>query len=163
MLLHAPRCSPMLAPMTGEAAPAGESYEVMIGAHSLRLESPDFYHATYVGDVSGDDALAVARELDRFAQGKPFILGIIDATRMGATSPEARRAMLKMTPLNRGSVCLGVSAPLRLVGSIISRAYRLVHRGVDQPFVYVDTEDQARAWIAERRTVVNAELSAARK
>jgi hypothetical protein len=163
MLLRAPRCSPMLAPMVGEAAPAGESHDVMVGAHTLRLEPPDFYRATYVGDVSGDDALAVARELDRFAQGKAYILGIIDATRMGSTSQEARRAILKMTPLIRGSACLGVSTTLQLVGSIIGRAYRLVHRTVEQPVVYVDTEDEARAWIAERRAVLNAEASAARQ
>lgn len=146
----------MIAAMARAERPDGDTGEVKIGAHSLRFEEPNLSFATYRGNVSGEETLAVCRLLGDFAQGKPYILGIVDATRFGSASAEARRAFLEFTPLIRGTVFLGVSPTFKLVASIIKRAYMLVHKAADQPFVFLDTEAQARAWIAERRKVLDA-------
>lgn len=143
--------------MAGSVRRDGNPRDVKIGAHSVRFEEPDFYLAIYSGDVSGEEALAVARELSDFAQGKPYLLGIADATHVGSVSAEARRAFLQFPSLIRGTAFIGVSPALRLVGSIIARAYRLVHRAGEQPRAFFSTEREARAWIDERRKELEAE------
>lgn len=143
--------------MTGSGEQADGTRETQIGAHSLRLEPPDLYLATFRGAVSGEEALAMARELDGFAQGKAYILGITDTIHIGSVSPSARRALLAFTPLIRGTAYLGVGPALQVVISIIGRAYRLVHRGADHPFAFFDTQNAARAWIAERRKTLELE------
>jgi hypothetical protein len=123
-----------------------------IGAHTLRFEPPDLYMTTFVGEVSGAEMVERNAEIARFAAGKPWVLGIADM-RQGSMTPDSRRAATQLTPVSRGTafICLDPKQQ-QLSLSLLGSARSAIQSGeVDSPLGFFGTEDEARAWISERR------------
>src|SRR2546430_1286053 len=126
-------------------------YQKQIGTHTICFEPPDLYLTTFVGEISGPEMAERNAEVERFAAGKPFVLGLADIRR-GIMTPDARRAATQLTQLSRGTafVCLEPKQQLSL--SLLGTARGSIQSGAtDSPLGFFATEAEARQWIAERR------------
>ena len=97
------------------------------------------------------------------AKGKPYMLGLIDMSRVGTISPEARiiaRAEAGHFPL-RGTAVFGASFPHRVIAMLANKAASLLKKD-HQAIAFFATEAEARAWLEERRKVVLAALDKGR-
>jgi hypothetical protein len=127
-----------------------------IGTHSLGFEPPDLYTTVFVGEVSGPEMTARNAEVARFAEGKPFVLGIADVSHAIMT-PEARRAATSLTATSCGTAFICKDAKQQLSLSLLGSARSAIHSGeVDSPLGFFTSELDARAWIAERRQALLA-------
>lgn len=134
-------------------ASADEPYEVRYGENTLRFEPPDLYIATRVGMLSLAAMAEGSAEIMRFAQGKKWILSIVDATRVGSASAEVRTAIqTRVLPLLRGTAIIVATAQQRMIFA------RFVGPGL--PAAFVATEAEARTWINARRRELEAEAAA---
>lgn len=139
---------------------ADEPYEVRLGAHILRFEPPDLYLSIRNGDVSVAEMSDTTDEINRFAEGKRWILAIIPMKRHGATSMAARNHLLRITPLLRGAAYVGASLQQRMAITGVTGDRNAPRKGADAPTTFVATEEEARAWIAARRLELEAEARA---
>jgi hypothetical protein len=139
---------------------ADKPYEVRIGAHILRFEPPDLYLSLRDGDVSVTEMSVTTDEINRFAEGKPWVLAIIHMKRHGSTSIAARNHLLRLTPLLRGAAYVGASLPQRMAITGVTDDRNAPRKGTDAPTTFVATEEEARAWIAARRRELEAEARA---
>lgn len=139
------------------------SNEAGSGAHHIRFEPPDVCHITIEGDVSTADTLAMFAEFNQFLQMSRWLLLIVDMTRAGTLSVEARRVAMEMSPRVQGTAIVGASGRLAVVLSLLNKAFNLLrHRRAHmQRIGFFDSETQARAWVAERRRVLASEDAAA--
>jgi hypothetical protein len=122
-----------------------------IGAHTLHFEPPDLYMTIFMGEVSGPEMVERNAEIARFAEGKPWVLGIADL-REGIMTPDSRRAATQLTRISQGTafICMDPKKQLSLL--LLGSARDAIQHGeVDSPLGFFGTEDEARAWIAERR------------
>ena len=122
-----------------------------VGRHSFRIEENVFY-IKYVAAVTLDELKQMNAIAEPLRSVLPFIYLVYDVSEAGLMTPPARRyaaersrelqcpAMLihGTTPLTRAAIALVLSA-VRLIGKEIPKT------------VYVDSEREARAWIAGHR------------
>jgi hypothetical protein len=134
-----------------------DAYCESVGAHSARFEPPDLIFVTYVGDVNESDVHALNAISNRIGIGKRWLVSIVDMSRVGSVSAKARRAWMHSSPLMRGAVFLGVGRKLQIGLSVLVMAFNLLNRHDGVQIAFVDTEEKARAWILERRKVLEAE------
>ncbi|MDC0745474.1 hypothetical protein [Polyangium mundeleinium] len=93
----------------------------------------------------------------RFVDGKAYVFLIIDLHRMVHLSAEARRVASETsgTPDDdvtiHGIAVVGASFQFRVLGAMLFRAIRLLHRTAGFPVRFLDTQTEARAWFDERR------------
>jgi len=130
---------------------ARESSEIYVGKHVIRFEQPDAYSVALIGNVSGSDMVQYNAEIARYAEGKRWLLVVADMTRTTSFSPQARRETVHIPLAIRGVAMFGVSARLRIPLTILYKAFSLVRRKISTPMAFVETETEARAWVAERR------------
>jgi hypothetical protein len=130
---------------------ARESSEQHLGKHTLRFEPPDVYCITFVGDVSASEMIEYHAALTRFAEGKRWLLAVGDLSRTASFSAEARRELVHLPPFVRGVGTFGMSTQVRLAVSLVYKAFTLLRRNSDTTVAFVETEAEARAWVAERR------------
>jgi hypothetical protein len=126
-------------------------HEERISKHILRLEPPDVFHTTFIGDISATDMVQYYAAITRFAEGKRWVLGMIDMTLVGTSTHEARQAGSHSPRIIRGSVMYGASFKQRMGTSLLYRAATLFRDKSEVTLGFVDTEAQAREWVAERR------------
>jgi hypothetical protein len=131
--------------------------EIRAGGHVIRFEPPDLIYAILDGDVSGTDVVTSMEAVNRFAEGKRWVLCIADMTRAASLMRAARRLAMSLTPVYLGTAIIGASPQMRLVGSMLNRARNVLLRGREIPIEFVDTEEEARAWVAVRRLELAAE------
>jgi hypothetical protein len=142
------------------AAQDDRPYELRFGAHILRFEPPDLYLSIRDGDVSAAEMSTTIDAINRFAEGKRWILAIVPMERHGATSMEARRHLLRITPRLRGAAYVGASFQQRMAVTGVTDERNAPRHGADAPMVFVATEEEARVWIAARRRFLEAEAQA---
>lgn len=120
-----------------------------IGNHEISLEDEHLVTVRIVGDLSEREAQALCEALASLTQGLRGVLFLIDVRRGGELDARARRRILEgLSPIpSGGTAFVGASFRLRLVLQMIGHAARLL-LGRNNPVVYVDTEEQARAWAA---------------
>lgn len=133
---------------------SGDVREVRAGEHRIRLESPDLVFVTMVGDVTTEEAIILGGEWERFAEPLPWTLVLADLRRMGAHSPGARKLSINPKFKGRGTATLGATFAQRTMATLLSKAFLLLYPKTDVPNVFVETEAEARAWLAERRKVL---------
>jgi hypothetical protein len=123
------------------------------GPGRLSFEPPDVVHVATVGDVSGEEMSALLREMGRLAAGCGHFFLLNDVSKMGTLTPEGRkRATEEVDALAlRGIAVYGAAFSQRVVATLMARLLNMFARASDRPIAIVETEAQARAWIARRR------------
>ncbi|NVJ26466.1 STAS/SEC14 domain-containing protein [Myxococcus sp. AM011] len=128
------------------------------GDSKMWFESPDFVRLVQVGvfDLKLIQALCgVGREL-MVAQPRLYLL--CDARRGSSISLEARKALSETPEVMpyAGIVIFGASFALRTMASMMGTPSGLLGRTQGASFGMVDTEEEARSWVAARRSVPGA-------
>lgn len=124
----------------------------------VTFEPPDLVFWHLIGRVDASDIRRIYAEQVEFAADKPYILVIADVTQLEHITAEGRRAAAegpnrKSMPV-RGSVMVGASFHFRVLSLLVSKAAQFIHRREDNPLHFVDTVPEARAWIEERRRIL---------
>ncbi len=120
------------------SAPDEAPQEVMVGPHMFRWEPPDIGCVIYHGDLDGPTTADLSEAGRRFTKGRPYVFLLVDVSKLGKVSAEARRG----------------SATLRVISSLVTRAVDLLNGNTDNPTRFFQTEAEARAWITGRRQQV---------
>jgi hypothetical protein len=122
----------------------------------VTFEAPNLVFWHLIGRVEASDIMRIYEEQLEFAEGKPFLFLLADVTRLEHITAEARRVAAegptrgkKMMHV-RAAAVIGASFHIRVIGVLIAKASRLIHRGEEMEVYFCDTEADARAWIAAR-------------
>ena len=135
--------------MPDQRGEVSESHEV--GPHRLEIERPDVVHIRYDGDVNLEQFKAFDEIINKISSPRQLYL-LRDAHRGGTTSPETRAKMVQSVHVMRwrAVVTYGASFHARTVVTLTNKAIRILKE--EGPAVaFLDTEAEARAWIAEHR------------
>jgi hypothetical protein len=127
---------------------------------SVRFEPPDVLFIVVEGEATPARASAAYDEIDRLAAGRDHVFAIVDTRRLTGVPPAVRKisAERAMRTSFRGSAFIGASVQMRALVSLLFRAFELFDARFKQaPSRFFGTEEEARAWIAERRRVVERE------
>lgn len=127
-------------------------------AWQLRFESPYLCVLRLIGDLDGPAAHGLFAAIRTFAENQRAVLLLVDTAEIGAVDPVARKVGLeesRRVPL-RGIALYNVSFGFRVVATLVHNAAVLLHGERDNPVRFFADEDEARAWIAERRAVIAA-------
>jgi hypothetical protein len=122
-----------------------------------RWEPPDICITVLIGDISGHEMRRLMAETMVLIAGKPYVLGLIDMSRLGVLSPEARQ-VARTEALNlpmRGTAVFGASFHHRVLAILINKAASLLKKD-HQPVAFFVTEAEAREWLEARRKVIAA-------
>ncbi|HYO13425.1 MAG TPA: hypothetical protein VE685_09555 [Thermoanaerobaculia bacterium] len=125
-----------------------------IGRHSTSLELPDIVHLKLVGDVELPECREINQTHIEFAKGLDHMFYMIDLSELenipAAVRKEASETV-KVLPL-RGTVIYQTPLRARVLAKLLLTAVNLFKGGVTQnPVEFVDTEEEARAWVERRR------------
>jgi hypothetical protein len=124
-----------------------------LGPHRVSFESPDLLRVVPVGLLDlklVEDVEALALELQ---SRYPVLYLVSDLRQCTGMSPGMREAFAHdpdRSPF-AGMAVFGASFALRTVSNALSQAARLGGHPDRKPFALVDTEAEARAWIASWR------------
>lgn len=130
---------------------------VYIGKHRFQHEPPDICHEDYVGEVSAQDVSAMFVQVERAAEGQPFVFVLANCSRATMLTAEARKlgaeGMRDPRYKMRAIAVYGASYRMRVIIELLARVAAIFARsgGVDNPFRIFETEAQARAWLDVRR------------
>jgi hypothetical protein len=122
-----------------------------------RWDPPDIAFLALIGDISGHDMQRLIEVTLLSVAGRSYVLGLIDFTRVGTISPEARmiaRTSASHFPM-RGTAIFGGGFHHRVLALLVNKAASLLKKD-HQPIAFFATEEEARAWLDERREVVLA-------
>jgi hypothetical protein len=129
------------------------STEWKFGASKLWFEEPDVVRM----EVHGETTLKLMREMsvlvNEFKATRPRIYLIADVRQNTGIAPDARKGMSEDASLMpyTATVMFGGSFAMRTMTNMLSRAMKLLGTGPDSPYIFVDTEDEAKAWVAQQR------------
>lgn len=136
-----------------------------VNKHAIEFEPPDLMHVTLNGPLRLEDVSDVGWHAVQGSKEFPYVLLLIDISlfEYDGTTPESRRVMAEVSRnlRYRGVALLGGRGPERLLFRFVLRAVNLFTRG-DNPFRFFETEQEARAWLDERRRAIRAEAAAGR-
>lgn len=134
------------------------STETPSGPSSVVFEAPDTLVWRVIGDISGTEMLRLRDMARALSEGKPYMLALVDLSRSGAVSAEARKVAIDNDPVSPlfGSAIFGASFTMRVVAQLVTRAASLLHPQHESPLEFFATEALARAWIVKRREAVLA-------
>lgn len=135
--------------MSSSAGQIIATYDV--GPHRLTLELPDIMHVCYDGDVNIEEFKVMDAQVANFP-GNGLVYVLRDARRGGQTSLETRAYMARAAKIDRlrAVVSFGATFYARTLVDMSARAIKAL-RQEGPELVFVDTEEQARLWIAECR------------
>lgn len=131
--------------------PQLQPYTVQVGPHRLEYEPPDVVHVHYVGEVELEHFKVVDEALRRIqAPLRAYLLR--DGRQGGAMSAETRAYMAKHIDPSTiaATITYGSSFHTRTVMQMLNKAMVLLHDKHTNA-LFLDTEEEARAWIDEHR------------
>ena len=120
--------------------------EHRVGAHLLRFEPPDLYHITLVGDLSMAELTAlgdIVAPVERSQQ----IFVLADMRRFGTLSPGVRKVEMYHYPGPHAVAFVGASFTARVVTTLLSKAFRVLHPETKRRSAFFDTEAEGRAFL----------------
>lgn len=124
------------------------------GASETAFEAPDIVHLKLVGSVTLDECVLINDAHLGWGEGRSHVFYMIDLSELADIPAAVRRAAsetVKMLPL-RGTVIYNSPLRARVLGKLLLTAGNLFRRGAaPNPVEFVDTEDDARAWVEIRR------------
>jgi len=125
-----------------------------VGRHLMAFEEPDVFFMRFDGPVSAEEGSIVNHWHLEVSRGRDQVFFLIDLAHLEGIGPEVRKeASLVMRELPLRGIA-GYRAPLkaRVMAKLIVTAMNIFKAGANRaPLVFLDTEEQARAWIASRR------------
>ena len=126
---------------TGEAARFGTS--------TLRCVKPNLCIVTYAGVLDVDVIEKMNEALLDVARRMAEVYLIVDLSRVRTVTQLGRRqgagGMLALNPL--ATAVIGASFHMRVVVEMITKAAKLLNRGLEGPVAFFADEKGARAWI----------------
>ena len=134
--------------------PRQDPNNFVFGKHITYFEEPDIIFMKLTGDVTDAEGLELLRRQRSFAEGRKMLFFLMDDREMAGISPDARKAvaeMLKEIPLY-GMANYQAPMKARVVAKLVITAINLFRKDAStNPVVFFDSEEEARAWIAQRR------------
>lgn len=134
------------------------SETLRIGKQSTHFEEPDTIYMKMVGDVTAEEGLAINSKHTEYAQGRNLLFYLIDFSELDSVPAPVRKAAsqtIKEFPLEGLAI---FQAPLkaRVLAKLILTAMKLFkgQEAAGAPVAFLDSEEEARAWIARRREEV---------
>ncbi len=127
------------------------------GHHQHRFEPPDLYFSRINGDVSADDMRTQIEALRACSERAGHaIFWLADVRKMGALSAEARRAAAGASSTEvraalAGSAIFGAGFSTRVMVNLLARAIRALNPTKLRPLAFVETEEEARAFLDKHR------------
>jgi hypothetical protein len=138
--------------------------EPKIGLHTTCFEEPDIIYMQLVGPCSYEEGHEVNLRHLRYGEEHDRLFFLIDLEKLENIDPAVRKEaglVLRSIPL-RGAALYKAPLKARVIAKLILTAMNTFRRPEEKvPVVFVDTEEQARAWIDERRRELDAGLSPA--
>lgn len=134
-----------------------------VGAHSLHFEGTDLFRMDVNGGVSAAEMAALVDGINRFAEDKEGVFGIINVIRLGSVSKEARMHLLRIAPLSGGIAYIGLKLQMRVAFTALNALRAKIHDGVESPFTFVTTEAEAREWVHRRRLNLDTDPTSHRR
>jgi hypothetical protein len=127
------------------------------GASVILFEPPDILLWRVVGDISEAEMLRLRVVARALSAGRPYVLSLVDLSRIGAVSAGARKASIDPEPVAPllGTAIFGASFTTRVIAQFVNTAASLLARPKDRTedsrIHFFATEEPARAWLADRR------------
>jgi hypothetical protein len=126
-----------------------------IGRHATYLEHPDVIFMRLAGPVTQEEAAEINVFHRAWGQQYPRVFYLLDLRELEAIDPEGRKEAsrtVRMLPL-AGVAAYGAPIKARVLAKLVFTAMNLFKASTAErfPIEFVDTEDEARAWIDERR------------
>jgi hypothetical protein len=134
-------------------SPTGPSEvrEIQVGPHVVGFEPPDTYIIHQAGDFTKEEATGVCDALESLVGGKKAVFGIVEGD-VGRVSAEGRKVLVtRMPKATVGLVFVNFPTIARIGMSLGYKAYIMISHGRQMPHTFVETGDEARAWVAEQR------------
>lgn len=130
------------------------SQDPQLGRQITYLEEPDILFMRLFGKVTNEEGSAVNRLHLDLGKDRERLFYLIDMTEFEGMDPELRKEAgltMKTLPL-RGIAVYKASLTARVVAKLIVGAMNVFKTGAAKaPFEAFATEEEARAWIAQRR------------
>jgi hypothetical protein len=132
--------------------------EHQVGNHRLIDEGHTLVFR-YIGDVTGDEVTELINISTRVVGSRPPVYALADLRLLGSVTGEARRNWTNWFRTHGfvAAACFGASFGTRTVAKMIVAAAR-AFSGFEPQFVFLSTEDEARAWIERHRAPREATL-----
>jgi hypothetical protein len=126
-----------------------------IGRHATYFEHPDVIFMRLAGPVSKAEANEINVYHRAWGEEHARVFYLLDLSELESIDPEGRKEAsrtVRMLPL-AGVAAYGAPVKARVLAKLVFTAMNLFKARTDSgfPIEFVDTEDEARAWIEERR------------
>jgi hypothetical protein len=124
---------------------------IPVGAHSLFIEG-DTLFLVQNGAYNLEDAQRTHAHVEKVLYGVGQAFVVVDQSRAGTTSGEARRFIAEWNKKHTVSAAaiVGGTAIARTAASLVLSVIRFI-RPEPMPVAFFRTEREARAWIAKQR------------
>jgi hypothetical protein len=125
-----------------------------LGRHATYFEEPDILFLRLAGPCSEAEGMEINRRHRELGRGKERLFFLVDLEELESIHPNIRKDtgnVVKEIAL-RGAALYKASLKARVLAKLILTAANLFRREEDRmPTCFFDTEQEARAWIEERR------------
>jgi hypothetical protein len=131
------------------------------GPSTVTFESPDTTVWRFRGNVSEETMRALTFREKQLTEGQPYLLKLVDMTWAGAISSGARKAGAeKVHEIPVLAVAIfGANFAIRVLANLVIRAGSLMRKIDTVPTQFFETEMEARAWLANKRTELKVNAS----
>lgn len=130
-----------------------------IGKHFTTLEDPDILYMKLVGDVSNEEVREINRAHIEYGQLGKHLYYLIDLSELDNLAPQVRKEAsdtVKLLPL-RGTAIYGAPLKAKVLAKLMLTASNMFRGGKNpNPVEFLDSEEEARAWITKRRELAAA-------
>lgn len=136
---------------------ATEPEVVLIGPHRI-VCGPDMYFAEFVGDLRTEHMPELNAVGNRYMRRNGYKLILVDASRAGTMTPEARRINVENLRRNPGlsaTAVFGTSMVTRTIVTLLFKAMDLLS-GREAAVAFFKTESEARVWLDAQRARLRA-------
>lgn len=124
------------------------------GRHVTYFEEPDILYLQLDGPVTEPEGLEINRLHRELGQGKKRLFFLVDLFNLESIHPAVRKdtgSIVKELPL-RGAALYNASLKAKVVAKLILTAANLFRKEEEKmPIAFFATEQEARAWIDNRR------------
>jgi hypothetical protein len=133
------------------------SSEGLIGKHINRFEPPDIFYMKLAGDLSEEEGREINRMHWDIGKNVDGLFFLVDIAELESVTPTTRKEAVEIQKKMAIAGAVVLKAPLkaRIFAKLILTATNMF-RTEKMPVMFVDTMDEARAWIEKRRAEYHA-------
>lgn len=128
------------------------SNEGAIGKHTNRFIPPDVFYLRIIGEMNDEEGHEVNRQHYEVGKNVDGLFFLCDIDQLESVSPATRKEAVEIQKklAIAGAVVLKAPLKARIFAKLILTATNMF-RSEKMPVMFVDTIDQAWAWIEQRR------------